>query len=96
MEEAGCKAELKKSFPIFTHNYPDRSIIMIYFLADLLEQGLEYNKDEIQEVKWISIDEIKNMNKTEFRCYPLVENLIESLEKQNLYNLELFKDLEKI
>ncbi len=95
-EETGCKAELEKVFPIIVHNYNDRSFVMIHFFANLIESSVNYNKDEIEETRWVSIDEIKNMNKEEFRSYPVIKNIVENLENQKLYELELFKNLEMI
>ncbi len=96
LEETGCKAELKKTFPIIVHNYDNRNFMIIYFLADFIENNRDYNKNEIQETKWISIDEIKNMKQKEFRSYPIIKSLIENLEMKELYELQVFKNLETI
>ncbi len=94
-EETGCKADLKKVFPILVHNN-GRSFIMIHFLADLIENNCGYHSDEIEETKWLSIDEIKHMNLKEFRCYPVIKEIIENLEAGELYDLKVFKNLEEI
>ena len=36
---------------------------MILFLCDLVAEADSFNKDEIQETKWFSTDEIKNVMK---------------------------------
>lgn len=93
LEETGCKVELKKTFPILKMKNKDFNIIMILFLADLLEETDEFDKDEIQETKWFSMDEIKNMKKEDVRCYEMVENVLETLDKNIFYDLEIFKEI---
>ncbi len=90
-EETGCKVKLKKAFPILVHNDND-GVILMHFLADLIEEDPTYNTDEILETKWLSIEKIKNMDKEEFRSYPVVENIINSLENNSLYELEIYKN----
>lgn len=47
-EETGCDIELKQVFPIITNG---KNIIMIHILADLVNDSVQYNKDEIIETK---------------------------------------------
>ena len=98
LEETGCRVELKKAFPIFVHNNKDgkERILLIHFLADLIEENLPYNTEKILEKKWIEIEKIKNMKEDEFRSYPVIKSIIESLENNNLYDLEIFKHLSSI
>ena len=91
IEETGCKA-----FPVLVYNTQNMNIMMFNFLANLLENDLKYNTDEIIETKWISIDEIKKMNRQEFRSYPVLESIIECIESGKLYDLELYKNLQEI
>ena len=93
LEETGCKVELEKAFPILVGNIKDKNIMMIHFLANLVEDNLLYDTDEIIETKWIDIEQIKNMKEEEFRSYPVVKSIIENLEKQNLYDLNIIKDI---
>lgn len=93
LEETGCKVELEKAFPILVGNIKDKKIMMIHFLANLVEDNLLYDTDEIIETKWIDIEQIKNMKEEEFRSYPVVKSIIENLEKQNLYDLNIIKDI---
>lgn len=93
LEETGCKVELEKAFPILVGNIKDKNIMMIHFLANLVEDNLLYDTDEIIETKWMDIEQIKNMKEEEFRSYPVVKSIIENLEKQNLYDLNIIKDI---
>lgn len=95
LEETGCKVELEKAFPILVGNINDKNIMMIHFLANLVEDNLLYYTDEIIETKWIDIEQIKNMKEEEFRGYPVVKSIIENLEKQNLYDLGIIENIKK-
>ena len=87
-EETGCTVELKKAFPVFLKNTNDSKIVMMHFLSDLVNEENSYDKDEILETKWISIDEIKNMDEKEFRSSAVVKQIINDIEKQNLYDIK--------
>lgn len=96
LEETGCTVNLKKAFPVFLKNTEDSKIIMMHFLSDLVNEGNSYNKDEILETKWINIDTIKSMNKQDFRSSAVVYQIIEDIEKKNLFDLNIVKDMPKI
>ena len=95
-EETGCTVELKKAFPVFLKNTNDSKIVLMHFLSDLVNEENSYDKDEILETKWISIDEIKNMDEKEFRSSAVVKQIINDIEKQNLYDLDIVKDMPQI
>lgn len=95
-EETGCTVELKKAFPVFLKNTNDSKIVMMHFLSDLVNEENSYDKDEILETKWISIDKIKNMDEKEFRSSAVVKQIINDIEKQNLYDLDIVKDMPQI
>ena len=69
---------------------------MMHFLSDLVNEENSYDKDEILETKWISIDEIKNMDEQEFRSSAVVKQIINDIEKQNLFDLNIVKDMPQI
>lgn len=95
-EETGCTVELKKAFPVFLKNTNDSKIVMMHFLSDLVNEENSYDKDEILETKWISLNEIKNMNEQEFRSSAVVKQIINDIEKQNLFDLNIVKDMPQI
>ena len=95
-EETGCTVELKKAFPVFLKNTNDSKIVMMHFLSDLIEESNNYDTNEIIEKKWISLNEIKNMNEQEFRSSAVVKQIINDIEKQNLFDLNIVKDMPQI
>ena len=95
-EETGCEIELKKVFPIFTKNTEDMNIAMFHFLADLVNETSTFDNKEIAEIKWITIDELKSMNQNEFRSYAVIKQIFDSIEKGNLYQLDMIKNMPDI
>ena len=89
-EETGCDIKIKKVFPIITNN---KNIIMIHFLADLINDTFQYNENEIKERKWITLEQLKKMKKDELRSYPVVNFIMQNLEKKHLYHLNIIQSL---
>ena len=48
-------------------------------MRDILEENIKFDKDEILEVKWIDIEEIKNMTEKELRGYEAKLKVIEDI-----------------
>lgn len=89
-EETGCKVELKGVLPIITVDLENRSIVVIRFIADIVEENINFDKEEILDVRWIDIDEIKNMTEKELRGYEANIKVLEDIEQNRIYPLELF------
>lgn len=90
-EEAGCKVELLKLFPKLV--LEDRNITMIFFLANVLEENPRYSSEEILGTKWISIEEIRKMNKEDFRNYDVVQTVLNDLDNNKLYDINDFENM---
>ena len=89
-EETGCKVKLKGVLPIVSLDLEKETHILVRFMADILEENIKFDKDEILEVKWIDIEEIKNMTEKELRGYEANLKVIEDIEKNRIYPLEIF------
>ena len=89
-EETGCKVKLTGVLPIFSVDLKKETIIVVSFTAEVLDENIKFNKDEILEVKWIDIEEIKNMTEKELRGYESALRTIEDIEKNKIYPLEIF------
>lgn len=59
-EETGCDVELNGVLNVANRILDDDLFIMIVFNAKLINENIEYDKDEILDVKWIDYDEIMN------------------------------------
>lgn len=88
-EETGCKVKLTGMLPIVSIDLEEETHILIRFTADILEENIKFDADEILEVKWINIEEIKNMTEKEIRAYAINIKVLEDLEQNRVYPLEI-------
>lgn len=65
---------------------------MVRFTADIIEENIEFDTEEILDVKWIDIEEIKNMKKEELRAYDINMQFIKDFENGKIYPLEIFNN----
>lgn len=90
-EETGCKVKLIGVLPVQHEFSNDDNLIMIRFVASIEEENIKFNEQEILDVKWIDINEIKKMKKDELRGYDLSLNFLKDYEEKNIYPLQIFK-----
>ena len=89
-EETGCKVKLTGVLPILN----DGPAILFKFTADIIEENITFDTNEILDVQWIDIDTIKNMSKEELRAYDINIAYLKALEENKIYPLEIFDDTE--
>ena len=92
-EETGCKVKLTGVLPISTVILKDGvTAIMVKFTADIIEENIKFDTNEILDVKWIDIEEVKNMTEQELRGYDTGIQLIKDFEDKKVYPMEIFND----
>ena len=96
LEETGCKVRLNKVLPIMSKDIEDTTLIIITFTTELLEEKISFNKDELLDVKWISIEELINMTDKELRDEKRIKITLQMLEENKAYPLDTIKILEYI
>lgn len=86
-EETGCDVELNGICYINNRVSEDDIFIMIVFNAKLIKENIEYDKEEILDVKWFDFDEIVNKMDDKLRgsyvkkaVYNQKNNLIASMD----------------
>lgn len=89
-EETGCKVKLTGVLPICTVDNKNETLVVVKFIADILEENISFNKDEILDVKWIDINEIRNMTEKELRACDTNKDYIKFMEENRVYPLEIF------
>ncbi len=89
-EETGCEVKLTGALPIASVDLENETYIIIRFTAEILKENIKFDKNEILDVKWIDIDDIKNMKREEFRGYELNKKTIDDIENNNIYPLQIF------
>lgn len=89
-EETGCKVKLTGVLPIVNIDLEKETHILIRFVGKIIEENNSFDKEEILEVKWIPIEEIKKMKKEELRGYEIGIKTVYDIENNNIYPLEIF------
>lgn len=89
-EETGCKVKLTGVLPIVNIDLEKETHILIRFVGEIIEENNSFDKEEILEVKWIPIEEIKKMKKEELRGYEIGIKTVYDIENNNIYPLEIF------
>ena len=91
-EETGYDIELKDI--LLMQNYVNNKgmMLIVYFNAILknVEQK-EYRKKEINNVKWLSVDEIKNIPYSHIRGGKGIEKIIYNIENKISYPLNMIE-----
>ena len=90
LEETGCQVKLTGVLPIASVDLKEETHVLIRFTAEMIKEDISFDEQEILEVKWIDIEEIKNMKKEELRGYDVNIKLIHDLESNHIYPLEIF------
>ena len=92
-EETGCKVKLTGVLPICSVDGKDgETREMVRFTADILEENIKFDTDEILDVQWKDIDEVKNMTEQELRGYDTSIQFIKDFEEKRIYPLEIFNN----
>ena len=92
-EETGCSVKLTGVLPICCVDGDDgETRIMVRFTADILEENIKFDTDEILDVKWLPLEEVKNMTEKELRGYDTSIQFIKDFENKKIYPLEIFNN----
>ncbi len=92
-EETGCKVKLTGVLPICSVDGEDgETRVMVRFTADILEENIKFDTDEILDVKWLNVKDVKNMTEKELRGYDTSIQFIKDFEENKIYSLDIFND----
>ena len=92
-EETGCRVKLTGVLPIGNAVLDNNeTLIAVSFTADIIEENIKFDENEILDVKWIDIEKVKNMTEQELRSYHRKIQYIKYLEDKKIYPLEIFDD----
>lgn len=90
LEETGCKVKLTGVLPIASVDLKEETHMLIRFTAEMVKEDISFDEQEILDVKWIDIEDIKKMKKEEIRGYDVNIKAIYDLENNHIYPLEIF------
>ena len=89
-EETGCKVKLTGVLPICSVDGEDgETRVMVRFTADILEEDIKFDTDEILDVKWLNVKDVKNMTENELRGYDTSIQFIKDFEEIKIYSLDI-------
>ena len=94
-EETGCRVRLTNVLPIINTELEDVNFILINFVAELIEENIKFNKEEILDVKWLNKRDIEKMDYTSLRDEKLIKRTLEIFEENKLYPLDIIEILRK-
>lgn len=90
-EESGCTVKLTGVLPI-KHEFIDgKTLIHVRFVAEIVEEKIEFNTDEILDVKWIDIEEIEKMTKNQLRGYNNNMGFFNNFINNEIYDLDVIE-----
>ena len=64
----------------------ERTIVIIHFTAEILEENIKFDPNEILDVQWIDIDKVIEMSNEE-KMKPIYKKLNEKLLTNNSNNI---------
>lgn len=92
-EETGCKVKLAGVLPICSVEGDDGEIrLMVRFIADMIEEDIKFDTEEILDVKWLKLEDVKNMSKKELRGYDTSIQFIKDYEENKIYSMDVFNN----
>ena len=93
LEETGYEVDIHKMLPITELYQNNKKYILIRFLATPKEKIKDY-ESTIAEIKWMRQEEILNILKQDFRGYESNIQVLEYLNKNNLFSTDILQIME--
>lgn len=71
----------------------NKNILKIIFNASILTGSIQFDKDEIMDIKWISIEDLENMPEKELRSYNSNINIIKNSKNNISYPMDIIENI---
>lgn len=71
----------------------NKSILKIVFNASILSGSIQFDKNEIMDIDWISIEKLENMTDKELRSYKSNINIIRDSKNNKNYPMDIIENL---
>ena len=96
-EETGCKVKLTGVLPISCIDFENgETSIIVKFTADIVEESIKFDTEEILDVQWLDIKDVKNMTEQELRVYDTNIQILKDFEDGKIYPLDIFNNIKYI
>ena len=90
-EETGCDVEIIGLLKVSNRKLKEDIFVYIIFLAKLLNENIQFDKNEILDVKWIKIEDVLNKMDNSLRSLDLIKQPIINLKNNIVAPLDLVK-----
>lgn len=90
-EETGFDVKLDSI--LFIQYLENKNILKIIFNASILTGSIQFDKDEIMDIKWISIEDLENMPEKELRSYNSNINIIKNSKNNISYPMDIIENI---
>lgn len=91
-EETGLKVKLIGVLPIGERIIKEKTFISVRFVAEVIDGEIKYDSNEILNVKWFDINEVRNMTKETLRSFDFNIQAIQNYIDNKIYPIEVFDD----
>lgn len=91
-EETGLDVKLKGVLPICETELRGETHVIIRFVAEVIGGEIEFDTNEILDVKWLDIEEIEKMTEKELRNYEVGKTIIKDYIEKKIYPIGIFSD----
>ena len=88
-EETGYEVKLDSILCI--QYLEKKNILKIIFNATIISGSINYDKNEIMDIKWIPIEELESMTEKELRSYESNISIIKASKNNNSYPMDIIK-----
>lgn len=92
-EETGCDVEITGLLSLVNDVAEDRIFIAVVFATKLINEKIQYNKNEILDVKWFDIDDVINNMDEKLRNVHFVKHGLQNLKEGKIASLDFIKDI---
>ncbi len=93
-EETGYDVKLTSILSIQNYiNKKNEQVIRINFNAEIISGETEFDKEEILDVKWIPLEELKSMDDEKIRAVETIRDIVNDIENRIEYPLDIIKNI---
>ncbi len=96
-EETGYQVKLTGVLPISCVDFEQgETHTLVRFTADIVEEKMKFDTEEILDVQWLDIKDVKRMAKQELRGYDTSIQFIKDFEEGKIYPLDIFNHIKYV
>lgn len=92
-EETGCDVEITGLLSLVNDVAENRVFIAVVFATKLINENIQYNKNEILDAKWFDIDDVINNMDEKLRNVHFVKHGLQNLKEGKIASLDFIKDI---